>query len=127
MKPAAPFLLVAIGLVLLLTGVLNAVETAPTASDNQSVILWVVGILVVVVGFLFKRLFDKTDAGEAMCRKENADLKAEIQKIREDDHKEQREAHAKAIAAVQSMADAVSGLKDAIVQAGSGAFKTRDG
>lgn len=45
---------------------------APASVDNNTVILWVVGVLVVVVLVIGKALWNKMEASEARCREENA-------------------------------------------------------
>jgi len=44
--------------------------TAPTSTDNQTVILWVVGVLLVVIALVGKILWDKLQDNEKRMRSE---------------------------------------------------------
>lgn len=53
--------------------------TVPTSTDNQTVILWVVAVLVVVAGYLFRQLSQRQAEAEALCRAENERARATVE------------------------------------------------
>jgi uncharacterized membrane protein YvbJ len=94
---------------------------APAATDNGTVILWAVGILVIGFIAVAKFLFDRINENEKRC-------KAEAERAREDRDKaqaeitnlykgvihDQQQTQVQANSAMTKLADAVEGLNETV-------------
>ncbi len=59
---------------------LASVPLAPTATDNATVIVWVVAVLVFGLGWLVRAIYLWIQDGRKECREENARAWAEVAK-----------------------------------------------
>lgn len=103
------------------------VLSAPASTDNNTVILWVVGVLVVVVLALGKWILDRVKASEERCQAENAKAWG---KVEERDAallqvtRDQQTSAAATSTAIESMTEAVKELTSVVRNTGSGQHRT---
>lgn len=100
---------------------LLAAETsiAPATTENNTVILWVVGALVLVAGYLYARLAKKQDESELRCVTENLGLKKRVDDLQSTINQMHIDHDKQSTAALIGVSTALDGLQQAVKQIGS--------
>lgn len=86
---------------------------APATSDNATVVLWVVGSLVIITGYLFRMVVVRQNESEARCRAESeiarkqiADAHQKLEDMARSVLTEQAQSQAQTLIVLQSVAAA---------------------
>lgn len=100
---------------------MGEVTMAPAATDNDTVILWVVGLLVIGFIFVARFLFDRINSNEKRCLAEAAKAEAErkeahakIESMYQGVIADQRQTQVQSNSAMTRLADAVDGLNETV-------------
>lgn len=110
-----------------LSTALGSIQSAPASADNQTVILWVVGVLMGALGIALVLLKRKMDENELNCQKANAAARSEAEAARAQSMKLYEEAvrsatsrETKLVEVVERNTSAWDALREDI---GSGGFR----
>lgn len=96
-------------------------DMAPSSADDNTVILWAVGILVVGFVAVARFLFDRINSNEKRCadeaaraREDREKAQAEIKSMYQGVILDQQHTQVQSNAAMSKLADAVSGLNETV-------------
>ena len=99
------------------TMITAASSFAPANAENNTVILWAVGLLVIVAVFLAKHLLDTLKQNKSECREENAKAWSKVEERDEELKAMRREgvvSNAATATAMVRMSDAVDELTSVV-------------